>query len=229
MTIKSFAKGLTLLVALILVACGGGGGGGTADTTAPTVSPGALANAPRDKVTAVFNEAMNASTVNISTFTLKDNIGIPVTGVVSYNGVTATFTPAAQLPNSAIYTATITTGAQDLSGNGIATDVGWSLTTASGNIQISWDENPETAVNRAGGGYKVYYSSISGFNPGDASVTEIIVPYVSGASAPTSVVTPLSPGIYYIRIAAYSALNPPGSSGGGSSSSASPQFTLSAP
>jgi hypothetical protein len=228
MTIKSFAKGLTLLVALILVGCGGGGGGETPDTTAPTVSPGAQVNAPRDKVTAVFNEAMNASTVNISTFTLKDNIGIPVTGVVSYNGVTATFTPAAQLPNSAIYTATITTGAQDLSGNGIATDVGWSLTTASGNIQISWDENPETAVNRSGGGYKVYYSPNSGFDPGDGGVTVIDVPWTTGASAPTSVVTSLDPGAYYIRVAAYSALNPPGSSGG-SSSSASPQFTLSAP
>jgi hypothetical protein len=175
---------------------------------------------------------MNASTVDTTTFILKDNIGIPVTGGVSYNGVTATFTPDAQLSNSAIYNATITTGAQDLSGNGVATDVGWPLKTASGDIRISWDGNPETAVNRSGGGYKVYYSANSGFDPGDISgVTEIDVPWTTppGVPAPPSVVTYLiSPGIYYIRIAAYSSLNPPGSTGG-SSSAASPQFTLSAP
>jgi hypothetical protein len=110
----------------------------------------------------------------------------------------------------------------------VVSDVSWPLTTASGNIRISWNENPETAVNRSGGGYSVYYSPNSGFNPGDSGVMVIDVPWVSGASAPTSVVTPLNPGIYYIRVAAYSSLNPPGSSGG-SSSSASPQFKLSAP
>ena len=227
---KGFSKGLAVLTVLILVGCGGGGGGGTPDTTSPTVITGLQVNAPRNEVTAVFSETMNAATINTSTFKLEDNGGTPVAGVVSYSGVTAIFTPAIHLANSEAYNATITTGAQDLAGNGVATDMNWSITTASGDIKISWNENPETAVNRSGGGYKVYYSANSGFDPGDSGVTEIDVPWTTppGEPAPPSVVTPLSPGIYYIRIAAYSSLNPPGSSGG-STSSASPQFTLNAP
>ena len=93
-------------------------------------------------------------------------------------------------------------------------------------IQISWNPNPETAVNRSGGGYRVYYSTISGFNPGDGGVTEIDVPYSSGVSAPTSaLINYVNPGTYYIRISAYSALNAPGTSGG-STSTATSQFTL---
>lgn len=213
---------------LIFNACNGGGGGGSGDTTAPTVSPGAQVNAPRNKVTAIFSELMNGATVNASTFTITDNMGTPVAGGVSYSGVTATFTPAAQLASSTTYNATITTGAQDLSGNRLANDFNWPFTTATGNIQISWDGNPETAVNRPGGGYKVYYSTNSGFNPGDGGVTQIDVPYSSGVSAPTSILIPLNPGIYYIRVAAYSALTPPGSSGG-SISTATPQITITAP
>jgi hypothetical protein len=220
-----------VLTLLSLAACGGGGG--TPDTTAPTVSPDtpspAQVNVARNTtLTAVFSEPMNGSTVNSSTFTLEDNSGTPVAGGVAYSGDTATFTPAVQLGNSVTYTATITTGAQDISGNGLASDVSWSFTTSSGNIQISWIGNPETAVNRSGGGYKVYYSTNSGFNPGDVGVTVIDVPYISGVSAPTSVLVSLSPATYYIRVAAYSVLNVPGTSGG-SISAATPQFTLIAP
>lgn len=229
---KLLLAGIYMLGVLGIIASGGGGGssggGETLDTTAPTVSPGVQVNAPRNEVTAVFSEPMNSATVNTSTFTLEDNSGTPVTGGVTYSGVTATFTPNVQLASSTTYTATITTGARDIAGNSVASDEIWSLTTASGNIQISWDANLETAVNSLGGGYKVYYSSNSGFNPGDVGVTEIDVPYSSGASAPTSVLTPLNPGIYYIRVAAYSALNAPGAAGG-SISTPTPQISLTAP
>jgi hypothetical protein len=214
-------------VLTFMVACGGGSGG-PPDTTAPTVISGPLVDAARNQVIAEFSEVMNAATIDISTFMLEDNGGTPVAGVVSYSEVTAVFTPNVQLANSADYTATITTGAKDLAGNAVVTDVSWSITTASGNIQISWNGNLETAVNRAGGGYKVYYSTNSGFDPGDGGVTEIDVPWTSGPTAPTSILMPLSPGTYYIRIAAYSALNPPGSFSGSTSTTA-PQMTLIAP
>ena len=94
-------------------------------------------------------------------------------------------------------------------------------------IRVSWVGNPETAVNRNGGGYKVYYSINSGFNPVDVGVTEIDVPF-SGLSAPTSVVITLSPGTYFIRIAAYSALIAPETSSG-SISTVAPQITLTVP
>ena len=203
------------------------------DGTSPTVNPGTPSSgqtnvARNTTVTAIFSETMNSATINTSTFTLEDNIGTPVTGTVSYAGVTATFIPAAQLINSMTYTATVTTGAQDISGNAIASDESWSFTIEPVSILISWNANPETAINRSGGGYKVYYSNNSGFNPGDGGVTEIDVPYDSGVSAPTSLQIEVDPGTYYIRIAAYSALNAPGESGG-SISSATPQFTLTAP
>ena len=100
--------------------------------------------------------------------------------------------------------------------------------TTDPSIQVSWNASLATAVNRPGGGYKVYYSTNSGFNPGDGGVTEIDVPYSSGVLAPTSVVISVSPGTYYIRIVAYSALNAPGTSGG-STSTVTPQITLTAP
>ena len=95
-------------------------------------------------------------------------------------------------------------------------------------LKLAWNENPETAVNSAGGGYRVYHSTNSGFNPGDAGVKVVDVPYVSGATAPTTVIVPISSGTYYVRVAAYSALNAPGSSSG-SISTATPQITLTVP
>jgi predicted phage tail protein len=102
------------------------------------------------------------------------------------------------------------------------------FSTTNPSIQVSWNASLATAVNRSGGGYKVYYSTNSGFNPGDGGVTEIDVPYSSGVLAPTSVVISVSPGTYYIRIVAYSALNAPGTLGG-STSTVTPQITLTAP
>ena len=91
-------------------------------------------------------------------------------------------------------------------------------------VQISWNSNPETAVNRSGGGYKVYYSSNSGFNLSDVDVTEIDVPF-NGSTTPTSTQVQLISGTYYIRIIAFSALNAPGTTTG-SSSAATSQITL---
>jgi len=50
-----------------------------------------------------------------------------VAGTVTYSGVVATFTPSAKLAYSTVYTATITTGAQDLAGTGLASNYVWPL------------------------------------------------------------------------------------------------------
>lgn len=72
------------------------------------------------------------------------------------------------------------------------------------NVLVSWTANREHTVNAAGGGYKVHYSKTINF--GIPSATFIDVPYVSGSSAPTSVVIPLlSVGTWYIRVVPYSA------------------------
>jgi len=82
-------------------------------------------------LSATFNGAMNPATINTTTFTLTGPGTTPVTGVVAYvaAGSTATFTPAANLLPNTVYTATITTGAQNLAGTGLAANYVWTFTT----------------------------------------------------------------------------------------------------
>jgi len=89
-------------------------------------------------ITAVFNKDMNPATVNLTTFVVKQGL-IPVTGVVTYSGMTATFTPVANLTSNTVYTATVTTGAKDATGNGLSSDYTWSFTTGTTPLVISTD------------------------------------------------------------------------------------------
>lgn len=82
-------------------------------------------------VTATFSEAMNPASV-ISSFSLACPTGTAQAGTVTYSGNVATLTLAGNLPASTLCTATITTGAQDLAGNGLAGNYIWSFTTAGG-------------------------------------------------------------------------------------------------
>lgn len=81
------------------------------------------------KVTATFSKAMSMTSINPTTFTLKQGNNI-VLGLVSYEDMTATFTPAANLAPGLEYTATITTGVKDLSSNSIEKDSTWKFTTS---------------------------------------------------------------------------------------------------
>ena len=103
-----------------------------ADTTPPTVistSPldGASGVAISTTVKATFSEAMTASTINTSTFTLSGG----VTGAVTYSNNIATFTPSSNLSYGTTYTATITNGVRDLRGNAMTANYTWSFTTGS--------------------------------------------------------------------------------------------------
>ena len=86
---------------------------------------------PNTTVTATFSEAMNPSTINTNTFTLAAG-GTAVTGTVTYDvpSFVATFTPSSALALDTLYTATITTGAQDLLGNSLASNKVWTFTTS---------------------------------------------------------------------------------------------------
>ncbi|QDG90120.1 DNRLRE domain-containing protein [Pseudarthrobacter sp. NIBRBAC000502770] len=122
---------------------GSGGSGGTpppADTTAPTVtatSPasGSTGVAAAANVTATFSEAMNASTVTSSTFTLQAGSSTPVPAVVAYDSANnvATLNPNADLAAGTVYTATVkggSGGVKDSAGNALAADRTWTFTTA---------------------------------------------------------------------------------------------------
>ena len=122
--------------------------GTTTDTTSPTVSavfPAANSvSVPlNQKITATFSEAMDSSTLTATTFTLNQGATV-VAGSVTYAGTTATFTPASPLIANSPYNLTITSGAQDLAGNGV-TSAGlspnpWTFTT------ISASDNAATTV-----------------------------------------------------------------------------------
>ena len=104
------------------------------DLTAPIVistinSNGATGVPINTKAGATFNKAMDPLTITTATFTLQQG-SIMVTGLVSYSGFNAVFAPVANLSTSTLYTATITTGAKDLSGNALAANYVWSWTTS---------------------------------------------------------------------------------------------------
>ncbi len=119
--------------------------GATPDTTPPTVSStvpsnGTTAVAINQTVAAVFSEAMDPLTINTATFILHQ-AATPVTGTVSYAGVTATFAPIANLATLTTYTATITTGVTDLARNALTANLAWSFTTGP-----SIDTTPPTII-----------------------------------------------------------------------------------
>ena len=96
------------------------------------------------------------------------------------------------------------------------------------NVKVSWNANRESAVNATGGGYVIYYGKSQGFVPSTAS--SVVVPYVSGATAPTSgEITNLPAGTYYVEVVAFSKLNSPSKSNGGSNSSPSSAFQITVP
>ena len=88
----------------------------------------ALGVCPNSVVTATFSEAMNVATVDTTTFT----VSLGVSGTITHDASNTifTFTPSSPLAISTAYTATITTGVQDLFGNAVASDFVWSFTTA---------------------------------------------------------------------------------------------------
>jgi len=109
------------------------GGSASAPVQVTSITPpdGGTGVSTSTAITATFSGAMNASTINAGTFTLKKG-ATAVAGTVNYTGNTATFTPGAALDANATYTATITSGAKDMSGNAVSGgSFSWSFTTAS--------------------------------------------------------------------------------------------------
>jgi hypothetical protein len=134
---------LAFFLAVVIAGCGdpdrnaGASNLGTAPAvlSASVLPPnGSSGICPNTVVTAIFSTAMNPLTIKspATTFTLTSSGG-SVTGQVTYDSSTntATFTPASPgLAVNTTYTATITTGAKDQFGIGLAADFMWSFTTA---------------------------------------------------------------------------------------------------
>ena len=100
----------------------------------PAVRPVVVANSPANgatgvavttSITVTFDEPVNPTTANSSTFGVTGHAGTPVLGTITYSGSTATFTPNSPLAASSTYTATITTGVQDPAGIALAANFVW--------------------------------------------------------------------------------------------------------
>ncbi|HLX65235.1 MAG TPA: ice-binding family protein [Planctomycetota bacterium] len=109
--------------------------GKIASATAPTVISTIPANsatgvAINGKLSATFSQMMDSWTINTATFTLMQGTTV-ISGIATYaaNSATAVFAPSSNLTLNTVYTATITTGATDLSGNALVCNYVWTFTT----------------------------------------------------------------------------------------------------
>lgn len=101
------------------------------DRTAPTVvstvpSNGATLVPRAIAISITFSEPMATASMIASTFSFNPSIA----GTVSYTGNTATFVPSAPLAAGAVYAGTVSTAAEDRSGNNLVAPFNWSFSTA---------------------------------------------------------------------------------------------------
>jgi hypothetical protein len=159
------------------------------------VCPMVISTDPTDSATGIdlnktinasFNEAMNPSTINATTFTLFQGT-TPISGTVTYTGITATFTPSANLVSNTTYTATISTGSKDPAGNALVSDYVWNFTTwqlispaflrsasgfgVFGGSAGTTNQGLNTMINNGGIGTTAVPTSITGFHDGTTGVT----------------------------------------------------------
>lgn len=143
---KFILSNFIIFLALLLGSCGGSKGGRSNsdqspnnDTTPPTVSSTTPGNgdtqAPLNTVIrTIFSEPINPETLTANTFIVQavgTSGGASVSGTISSNAETVTFTPTSQLAINTIYNATITTGVEDDAGNPLDATFSWSFTTGS--------------------------------------------------------------------------------------------------
>ncbi|HEU4521268.1 MAG TPA: N,N-dimethylformamidase beta subunit family domain-containing protein, partial [Thermoanaerobaculia bacterium] len=111
-----------------------------ADSTPPAISltapaPAAVGANVENDITATFNEAMDAASINGLTFELRGpgTTLIPATVTFAAATRTASLNPSGVLDFLTSYTATVKggpTGVRDLAGNPLAADYSWTFTTA---------------------------------------------------------------------------------------------------
>jgi hypothetical protein len=155
-------------------------------------------------IAATFSMPMDSSTITPITFTLK--IGtLPVSGIVTYSGATAYFTPTVNLASNTNYIATITTGAQNLAGISLSNNYVWNFSTATvpnlgsaaqfgafgGNAGIT-NQGINTVINNGSIGTTAASTLITGFHDSNAIYTE--TPLSVGNVTGSIYTAPPSPG-----------------------------------
>ena len=112
-------------------------------------------------ITATFSLAMDSSTITSSTFTLATSGGTAVSGLVSYVGGTATFTPNTALAYSTSYTATITTAAKSSAEAPLASNYVWTFTTGANPNAVTVDFGTTFQTIRGFGGSTAWLGQLT--------------------------------------------------------------------
>ena len=187
-----------------------------ADVTPPTVISTDPANAATGVavtkvIAANFSEAMNPTTITTTSFLLMQNT-TPVAGSVTYSGITARFTPDANLIPNTVYTATITTGARDIAGNALAVNYTWTFTTTNtafvppflGSVALYGAFGGNAGITNQGLNTVINNGSI-----GTTAASTLITGFHDGTTGDVYTETPLNKGLVTGRI--YTAPPFPGS------------------
>jgi len=73
--------------------------------------------------------------------------------------------------------------------------------SSNGTKTVTWAANHEAAVNSAGGGYRVYYSTSSGFSTSSAPYVDVV--YSGSATPTTAQLNGLISSTFYVRVSAF--------------------------
>jgi hypothetical protein len=139
------------------------------------------------KIAAVFNTAMNPATINNSSFIISQGRNT-ITGVVSYSGTTAIFTPSASLPANSSFTGTITTAAKDVSGVAMGANYTWIFSTGAVSDTVKPKVTSTDPANNANGVIlnKVIFANFSkSMDPATINATTFKMANASGPVAGT--------------------------------------------
>lgn len=146
-------------------------------------------------ITVTFSEEMASSSISSQTFTLADPTST-VAGEVLLSGVTAVFIPAENLSGNTTFTARVTTGAMDLTGNPPAEDYEWRFTTGE-----DQDSNPPqvSSTTPSSGALEVANNA-----PISATFTEAMDPHTITTTSFTLLAgtTPVLGEVHYVGITA---------------------------
>ena len=128
-----------------------------------------------------FSKEMDESTINASTFTVKQGT-TEVAGTVAYSSKVASFTPSVDLNANHVYKAMISTEAKGLDGQNLASATEWSFTTEEDTSE------PLAVVNLgAAGNYVILAKTAINNNPtssitGNMGISPAATSYITGFS-----------------------------------------------
>ena len=161
----------------------------TVDPSAPTVTATSPANnatnvARNNAIDISFSTSMDPSTINSSTIIVKQGTTV-VPGTVTYDGITATFTPTNNFLALTEYTLTISTGAKTMAGKAFASDSVSKFTTG-GSATVRAVVNLGTAANYVIVAKTAINNTSTSAITGDLGLSPAATSYITGLALTNS-------------------------------------------